>query len=239
MKSLAQSLVAPFIIVVGLCSTGAPAQGIYVSPGDNGPLFSNRPQPGAKEILLPPLTVVAPAKEVKIPPPVSGPSATNGPSSASERPSGAAALPVYRSFSIIYPENDGSVLANTAIFEVRVAIDPPLQIGEGHAVVVSVNGQPVEQRFTADEFMLPPELWTATLPPPNQRIQLDASIVDLNGQLLRKATPIRFFMRHATIRNRPQGLLPRPQAPPHAAPIVQPPRETVGGTTTGGRSGRQ
>ena len=231
MKSLARAFIAPFFIVIGLCSTGAQAQGIYVSPGPNGPLFSNQPQPGAKEILLPPLTVVAPAKEVKVAPPVSGPTG------ASERPAAAAAPAAYRSFSIVYPENDGSVLANTAIFEVRVAIDPPLEIGEGHAVVVSVNGHLVEQRFTADEFTLPPELWTATLPPPNQKIQLDASIVDRKGRLLKKAVPVRFFMRHATVHNRPQGLLPSPQAPPRTAPIIRPPSEAVGGATMGGRSG--
>lgn len=231
MKSLIPSFVAPFILVIGLCGVGAQAQGIYVSPGENGPLFSNKPQPGAKEIILPPLTVVTPTKEAV------GASPANAPTGASDRPAAAAAPPAYRSFAVTYPENDGSVLANTAIFEVRVAVDPPLQIGEGHAVVVSVNGSPVAQRFTAEEFTLPPELWTATLPPPNQRIQLDASIVDLNGQLLRKAAPVRFFMRHARVRNRPHGLPPMPEAPPRATPTIRPPSETVGGAT-GGRSGR-
>ena len=35
----------------------------------------------------------------------------------------------YARFSIVEPENGGSVMANTAAFEVRVAADPPLRLG--------------------------------------------------------------------------------------------------------------
>jgi hypothetical protein len=106
------------------------------------------------------------------------------------------AVPAYQKFSIVSPENDGSVLANTALFEVRVAVEPPLQLGEGHAVTVSINGRPVGQRFTAGEFMIPPEFWGDTLPPANQRHQLDAAIVDRNGAVLRRAEPVTFHLRY-------------------------------------------
>jgi len=45
-----------------------------------------------------------------------------------------AAKTTYRSFAIVSPENEGSVIANTGIFEVRVSVDPSLQLGEGHAL---------------------------------------------------------------------------------------------------------
>jgi len=109
----------------------------------------------------------------------------------------------YRKFSVLSPEDNGSVLANTAIFEVRLAVEPRLQLGEGHAFDVSINGRSVGQRFTATEFMIPPEFWGGQMPLANQELQLDASIVDENGKGLMKAPPVRFFMRYAMVRNLP------------------------------------
>lgn len=204
------------ILLAALTSTAilAMAQGVYVTPGDQGPVFSDKPQRGAKEVTLPPLTIVPPSKEPKKAKPAASETKQDG--SRKERQDGPkpdAAAVGYRSFSIVSPENNGSVVANTAVFEVRVAVDPPLQLGDGHAFAVSINGRPVGQRFTATEFMIPPEFWGDTLPPPNQSMQLDASIVDGLGQVLKTAPPIRFFMRHATVLNRPKGPVRLPMAP--------------------------
>lgn len=207
----------PFVAMVLLfCSlmvqnTMLKAQGVYVTPGEKGPVFSDKPQPGAREVILKPLNVMAPPPESRGAAPVAESARDNG-----VMPDTAALA--YRSFSVVSPENDGSVLANTAIFEVRVAVDPPLQLGERHAFVVSINGRPVAQRFTANEFMIPPEFWGDTLPPPNQGVQLDASIVDGNGQVLKKAAPIRFFMRYATIMNHPKRPVPPPIIHPKSPP---------------------
>ena len=174
------------------------AQGVYVTEGKNGPVYSDQPRPGAREVDLPPINVApaSPEKATPAPPGVS-------PEAPAKRD---AARPAYRSFSIVWPENEGSVLANTAIFEVRLAIDPPLRLGDGHAFMVRINGRAVAQRFTASEFMIPPEFWGDDLPPPNQLMQLDARVVDGEGRELVSAPPVRFYLRHATLRNRP----PRP-----------------------------
>ncbi|MFZ4535630.1 hypothetical protein [Propionivibrio sp.] len=196
------------------------AQGVYVTPGKQGPVFSDKPQAGAKEVSLPPLNVVAPPAAAR----TAAPSAAAVANSDSVKPDATAVA--YRSLAVVSPENNGSVVANTAIFEVRVAVDPPLQLGERHAFVVSINGRRVGQRFTATEFMIPPEFWGDELPPPNQSMQLDASIVDGDGRVLKKAAPIRFFMRHATLRNHPKPrILLLPVVPPIApiAPIAKPP----------------
>ena len=166
-------------------TTTAVGQGVYVTPGDQGPVFSDKPQRGAKEVTLPPLTM----------------------------------------FSVVSPENNGSVVANTAVFEVRVAVDPSLQLGAGHAFVVSINGRPVGQRYTATEFMIPPEFWGDTLPPANQSMLLEASIVDGVGQVLKTAPPVWFFMRHASLTNRPKRPVHVPVAPlpePKARPALEP-----------------
>lgn len=198
-----KSILAIFCCALLLLSATLQAQGVYVTPGANGPVFSDKPQPGAKPVTLQPLNVVAPPPKPKAATIVKTPD-------QDERAKPDAAISTYRSFSIVSPESGGSVVANTAIFEVRVAIDPPLQLGDGHAFAVSINGRAVDQRFTATEFMIPPEFWSDTLPPANQQLQLDASIVDFNGQVLKKAAPVRFYMRYAQVQNKPKRPLPRP-----------------------------
>ena len=191
MSRCSQALVSSLLVV-----TLAQAQDVYVTDGKNGPLYSDRPLPGAREVALPPLNVAPalPATATPAPQPFAG----DTPATREAAP------PAYRSFAIVWPENEGSVLANTAVFEVRLAVDPPLRLGDGHAFAVRVNGRAVEQRFTASEFMIPPEFWGDTLPPPNQLMQLDARIVDGDGREIVSATPVRFYLRHATLRKKPR-----------------------------------
>lgn len=219
-----KSFLTPVILFCALMLQSATlhAQGVYVTPGAKGPVFSDKPQPGAREVTLQPLNVVAPE-------PAHRPAATAPAPGTADSRMPEATVQAYRSFSVVSPEDNGSAAANTALFEVRVAVDPPLQLGAGHAFVVSINGRPVGQRFTATEFMIPPEFWGDTLPPANQGMQLDASIVDAGGQVIRKATPIRFFMRFVTILNQPRRPVPRPIAPPHRpSPQAKPALEMPG-----------
>ena len=194
MKSL---LVLALVLLPGAL---AQAQGVYVTPGENGPLFSDQLRPGARAVSLPPLTVVAP------PAPAAGQVADQRDAQA-----GAAAF-AYRAFSIVQPANYGSVLANTALFEVRVDVDPPLLLGEGHAVTVRINGRAVGVRFTASEFMIPPQFWGDVVPPPGQLQQVEASIVDRDGRELKQADPVRFFMDYV-----PHVGAPSPPAQPTRA----------------------
>ena len=186
------------------------AQGVYVTPGANGPVFSDKPQSGAKSVTLPPLNVVAPPSNTATEPAVS---AAGQNQLAKQQP----IIPEYRSFAVISPQDGGSVAANNAVFEVRLAIDPPLQLGEGHAFLVNINGRPVGLRYTAMEFMIPPEFWGDTLPPANQAMQLDAYVVDLNGQVLKRAAPVRFFMRYVQFYQHQRPPL-RPMPPAKTTP---------------------
>jgi hypothetical protein len=218
-----------FLFYFLLLQSGAvPAQGVYMTRGEKGPIFSDKPAPGAREVTLQPLTVVAPPKE-------SGPTASATSSAAindSQKPETAAAT--YRSFSVVSPENGGSVAANTAFFEVRVAVDPALQLGERHAFAGSINGRPVNQRFTATEFTIPPEFWGDALAQAGQSMQLDASIVDGSGQGLKKTAPVRFYLRYVTILNNPNHRVPPliilPKSPQHKA---KPERDPAVGASIG------
>ena len=211
--SLMQGVACSVLLLLG--SSAAQAQAVYVTPGVNGPVFSDKPQSGAKPVALQPLNVLASPPKA-----AAEPLAKTVEQHPTVKPD--AAVAEYRSFSVIAPENGGSVAANTAVFEVRVAIDPPLQLGEGHAFVVNINGRPVGLRFTATEFMIPPEFWGDALPPVNQQMQLDVYVVDLNGRVLKKAAPARFFMRYVQFyphkRPPPQPLPPSAKTTPSKSP---------------------
>jgi len=172
-------------LALSLCAATLLAQTVYRTHDASGPVFSDKPLPGAQTIELKPLNVIES--------PPAGAS-TAAPSSPVQPPAAA-----YRSFAIVFPENDGSVLTNTAVFEVRVVAEPALMLADGHAFTVRIDGKPVGQRFTASEFMIPDEFWGDELPPANQRIQLDAAIVDRSGAVLKQAPPIQFYLRHATL----------------------------------------
>ena len=205
-----------------LYGQAALAQEVFVTRGAGSPVYSDKPQPGAQPLSLPQLNVSKPVPVPKAAAPV----ATRTQEDAGNP---GAAVPAYRNFSIVSPENDGSVAADNALFEVRVAVEPGLQLGEGHAIVVSINGRPVGQRFTATEFMIPPEFWGDTLPPANQRHQVDAAIVDRDGRVLTRAAPATFYLRygggvHRRPWPRPMPLpaqKPRPPPPPEKDPAVR------------------
>lgn len=162
------------------------AQGVYVTPGEKGPVFSDKAQPGAREVSLPPLNVMEPL------PPAAKPIAPDG---GAERAKPDTAAPAYRNFSIVQPENDSGVTANDAVFAVRLDVEPPL--AQGHAFSLSINGRAVNRRFTSTEFLIPREFWGDEAPPNNQSVQLEASIVDAQGKVLRRAAAVRFVMLHS------------------------------------------
>lgn len=201
------------------------AQSVYVTRGANGPVFSDKPQPGAREMQLKPINVVPAQKGAQEKTADAGQKHLQESRGRQASPEDAA--PPYRTLTILFPEQNGSVVANTGSFNVRLAVEPPLRLGEGHAFVISLNGQPVGQRFTATDFMFPPEFWGGYAPPVNQRAQLDVSIVDSAGRVIMNAPPAVFLMRYTTVLQRPHALPPPqplypPPPPPH--PWDAPPR---------------
>lgn len=124
----------------------------------------------ARAVALPPINV-APSPPAAVTPALP-------PGAGESPPAREAAPPPYRNLVIVWPEDEGSVLANDAIFEVRLAVEPPLRLGDEHAFAVRINGRAVEQRFTASEFMIPPEFWGDALPSPNP--------IDATGRLHRR-----------------------------------------------------
>jgi hypothetical protein len=194
------------------------AQGVFVTQGEHGPVFSDKPQSGAKEVILRPLSVIDTPREPRVAAGKAG-SAASPANSESQR--SAAVRTSYQSLAILSPDDEGSVIINTGMIDVRLSVEPSLQLGEGHAFVISVNGRRVGLRFTSTEMTIPPEFWGGMLPA-NQFAQIDASVIDESGRELIKAAPVRFFMRYTTVLNNPNRFHPFPVISPlrPIAPIV-------------------
>lgn len=175
------------VLAMTMLTGGAQAQTVYRSPGASGPLYSDTPTPEGRPVDLPPPNIAQPPPR---PPPA--PNQTPAEKSAPQ-------AEAYRSFRIIQPEDMGSAAANTANFEVRVAVEPPLQTRFGHAFVISLNGRPVGKRYFFNEMLVPPEFFGDTIEV-NQRFRLEASIVDRDGKVLMTAKPVDFTMRYFPVR---------------------------------------
>jgi len=184
------------------CATSAVAQTVYEGKGPAGKVYSDRPLPGGRAVELKPLTVIEP-----IPVPPASPAQSG---QMAVRP---AVQPAYRSFAIVFPEPDGSVAANTGTFEIRVAIEPPLQIASGHSFALRIDGRSVPGRYTATEMMVPPDFFGDSMPAGAQRHVVEASVIDLSGSTVISAQPVSFQTRFVNALQRPHV----PQRPPPAA----------------------
>ena len=185
-----------FVLCLSSYAALSQTQTVYEIRGPNGAIYSDKPMPGARAIELPPLNVV----DFKSVSPATFTAASPLTSVRKSESGKAVALSGYRRFSIVAPEENGLIVAPSAIFEVRLALEPALLLGEGHFFSVSINGKPVDQNFTASEFMIPREFWGHTLPPPNQRYQLSARVVDRDGATLNEAAPVLFTLRNEAVR---------------------------------------
>lgn len=204
MKSLAPIVALACLLLPGL----AQPQTVYESKSREGRTYSDRPLPGGKPVELRPLNVIDPI-------PVA-PSAAPGRDGTFVPDSKPVPVAAYRSLAVVFPEADGSVAANYATFEVRVAVDPPLQVENGHAFTLRLDGRPVPGRYTATEMMIPPEFFGNVAPAGVQRHVLEASIVDAGGQTLLVASPVSFQTRFVTVLQRPR--MHRPPPPPPSQP---------------------
>jgi hypothetical protein len=200
-----------------LLAWGVLAQTVYESTGGQGKVYSDRPLPSGKPVDLQPLNVIeAPPAQNTVRPR----------SDAQESVKAAPPAPTYRKLSVVFPEASGSVSANYATFEVRVSIEPPLQIDMGHALVFRMDGRNVPGRYTATEIMIPPEFFGDVAPAGVQQHVLQAFVVDGEGRMIVAATPVSFQTRFVNVLQRPHPLsqkpLPVPLPLPRPLPQTKP-----------------
>ena len=124
-------------LFLGFLCAEVPAQSVYVTRGENGPVFSDKPQAGAKELTLKPLTVI-PAPQGNVPANKAG-SPSGGPDARQAERKPPEAVTPYRSLTVVEPADGGSVAGDTSLLEVRLAVDPPLLLAEGHTLDEAVQ----------------------------------------------------------------------------------------------------
>jgi hypothetical protein len=181
-------------LVAAACCASASAQTIYKSPGTAGPVYSDTPSPQGRPLDLPPPNIAQP-------PPKPAPAAPDAEPGAAQKAGARPQAAPYRSFRITKPEDMGSAAASTSNFEIRVAVDPPLQTTFGHAFAVTLNGRPVDKRYIFNEMLIPPEFFGGVIEV-NQHFRAEAFIVDQGGKVLMTAQPVEFTMRHMPARPR-------------------------------------
>lgn len=234
-----------FIVFLAICllaGAALQAQTVYEKRGAGGTVFSDQPMPGARAIELPPPNVMESPKTAPPATPAAPPAA---PAAAPAAP----AMPAtYRSLRILFPENDGAIASALAVFDIRLALEPPLLLGEGHYFAATVDGRAVGRRFTANEFTLPQEFWGDAPPLDNQRHQLDVAVLDRSGKVLKQAEPVRFTLRspvYPQYRSWPRhpprldirpGKMPEDEARTPSLPVV-PPQAPPRGSEPGRGSG--
>ena len=169
---------ALFLLGFLLPVTGSGQAAVYECQDQSGPVFSDTPCPDAKVISLPPPNVVD--TDTSTPQPDS-------------QPEGA----VYTAFSILQPEDQGSVHTNTGRFSVNLSLTPGLQ--DGNAVSVSLDGTPLPALRTALHFDITQDEWQGAATAATSHT-LTATVVDQSGNLLITASPVQFYVHRSTVR---------------------------------------
>lgn len=152
---------------------------IYECQGKEGPIFSGTPCPGAKVLDLPPPNVID----------------TGAPPEQSAPPQ--AAAPAYSAFSVLQPDDRGTIHTNTGQFPVSLSLTPALQ--DGNSIAVSLDGTQLPTLRTSLQFDVTPDEWQEAATD-TTRHTLSAAVVDGSGNVLISANPVQFYAHRATVR---------------------------------------
>jgi hypothetical protein len=167
-----------FALLIFLSPALACAQAVYQCPGQDGPIFSDTPCPGGKQMDLGPPNVID----------------TNTP--GAQLPAAQVAASAYSAFSIVSPQNDGTVHTNTGQFSVGLALTPPLQ--GANAISLSLDGTQLPTLRYSLQFDITQEEWESAAAANVQHL-LQAAVVDRAGNTLIAATPVQFYAHRAFI----------------------------------------
>ena len=166
-------------LLICLLPIAALAQTVYESKDNEGPVFSDTPTPGAQPIDLPPPNVI----DTGSPPQ----------QQAGSQP----AAPAYTAFTLLSPENGGTIHTNPGQFQISLALTPSLQ--GGNAISISLDGTQLPTLRYSLQFDITQEEWESAAAA-NVQHMLQASVRDRSGNTLIAATPVQFYVHRAFIR---------------------------------------
>jgi hypothetical protein len=151
---------------------------------ENGVIhYSDRPQPGAEEVELesPPAVDIPPRSRASRTPP------------GARGPEGDADVTVgYETLEIASPAAEETLWNIAGVLNVSLDLQPDLK--QGHQLRVYFDGNP--QQVSSTQFQLQ-EVWRGVH-------NLQAEVLDQDGQLLIRSQPTRFYVQQTTIVN-PRG----------------------------------
>ena len=151
---------------------------VYECPGKDGPVFTDTPCSDGNEMNLPPPNVIDTATPTQ------------------QQPADQVAAPAYTAFSILQPEEQGTVHTNTGEFDVSLSLTAELQ--DGHAIRVSLDGTSLPTLRTSLQLVVTPDEWEISATDTTQHT-LTATVVDQSGNQLITTPPVQFFSQRATV----------------------------------------
>lgn len=167
----------PIFVALGVLIAGAAFAEAYTWTDENGVVhYSDRPQPGAKQIELP-------EQNVRRPSPTGRRTATSDDEAGTE-PAGPFK---YQSLDISAPGAEETLWNIEGVLNVSLNLQPALQ--PGHQVRVYFDGEPRMVNGTSFQIQ---EVWRGVH-------NLQAEIIDETGTLMIRSLPSRFYVQQATV----------------------------------------
>lgn len=164
------------------CAMVSMAQTVYESRDKAGPVFSDRPSPGASTVQL-----EAPNVIDVTPVPKQSPQAA--PASTAPAP--------YRRFVIERPTEQGMVHTNTGSFGISASLSPPLRRDD--RVRVLLDGNLVPTIFRSTNIRLAETDWQDTAVSLNGEHTLQLAVVGADGKPTIETPIVRFYARGAAV----------------------------------------
>lgn len=152
---------------------------VYESKDKAGPVFSDKPSPGAAAVALPPPNVVAGPKPAPVapPPPV--------------------VAPPYRSLAVASPANEATVHTNTGEIEVSARLNPALRPND--RLRIKLDGQLLPSSFRSTRLRIAAADWQAAANASSVEHTLQLTVVDAQGAVLIESAPVRFYAHRASV----------------------------------------
>ena len=152
---------------------------VYESKDKAGPVFTDKPSPGAAVVTLPPPNVVAGPKPAPVvpPPPV--------------------VAPPYRSLFIASPANEGTVHSNTGEIELSARLNPALRPND--RLRIRLDGQLLPASFRSTRLRITAADWQAAANASSAEHTVQLAVLDAQGAVLIESAPVRFYVHRASV----------------------------------------
>lgn len=182
--------ILPVLLLCGLPLAGVAGVYKWVDP-DGTVHYSDTPREGAEEVQVAPPQTYTPGTLPAFTP----------------RPEPPEPAPAYTRFELVSPADDSTVRDNTGAIGVNFAVEPALKLGEGHRLVVLLDGQPRAPIRDTSLTLENVDRGTHTL---------QGQIVDAAGRVLISTPSIKVHLHRQSV------------LMPHRAPAAPPPVKKTG-----------